>query len=1282
MKQRILKVLSVVLLLSILATTVFADDGEIFRKNVSGTPQYDTEYVSLRMLPVFVPPQASDGTVLESIDYYNADGTIDETVASVQPLIMSYQDGPVTHIEEYEAFPGHGARDSYVAVSLDGGATWKRTNVSNSAKRSSIKINRKPYPGDTLRNFLASDGNKVLFVWASKYCGSGSPAYSMEDDERLALATYLEGTGTISDANACTDGDLSTPCPYLEDAFGVAGSQGVQSAKDLADDGYPLVGDYPYSCLWAARGTLLPPTAEGESSTFVWFNAERLSSGVRSAERAEVQCVKGAGCAVTWQEDPEGVRPGEGDGPGEGWSGAVAHHQTDTWYSYIDWDDFDLVSLDGTYGSFNVDPTTALSGESLATWVAVNSSGSPKVAVPMSIPMRVTDNAMCTAMTGTDLNLESKPYCYIDFDDSGTADFCASTVTVPIETPEGPTQDVEMCVAEDGRLMRGNTASTRARLSLHGYSTLGDYKADPAAYPINSAWVSFSYEENKGLGDVCDDGYCDDSLITDADKKDMGKNIWYHTFDMFNPEFVSQGMMINQPEVYPTDWDDPTGLLTNETSLGYNFWTFTEDPIYNTLAGITTTTLYQSEIARRASQVTQDWYDAGSQGLVAFNLWKQGIVRRGGPADAMGRRWVIPDDFDSATDNPYDYYNMVCENADGSSGWAYVPEEGALPENARYTKGFCAAPAINLSANTILEGECGDATTCFDVFPFNDYFDDLDMTDSEGISKITSWTQYGPSLGEDFDTTFEDDPETSFDDQSWTNPYDMAKGHRGFLAGDNVMIMYAWTNNWSALTEAHDIVNLYARRSFDGGQTFTTLPASYTHTNGITYSGDGTTSCEFQGETGTATELPVCYTYAAGEFEQSRDLSLLTGSTVTVLDPRYAPTSRSVTTTSVSTASLPAGFIAPDCTSIVQDECDNMRDPSRFHMVYETGITSAYDEGEAEALDLFYSRAVDWGDDYLVWAEEDDTSACLPDADAESALTGTGVCNEFDGLESSKFSTASEGSLVSSPGAKFLYAGWFQEDFDIRTGEEIGIDAWYRRIMYIANYIPGIDPPEPNNEPPGLSIDDPANGAEFSINDTIAFNATALDLEDGDLSESVVWQDNGTLLGTGAALMATLDEGSHLITATITDSGALNASAQITITVVDDTPLPPTPTPLPPTPTPTPLPPTPTPPPSTGQLVLDAATSQDIYKKGDTLRITVKVSDENGSGVGGAAVTALINFPKINITLSGVSDANGLATLSYKINTVKTGTGPVLITLNAAKEGFNSVETALWIEVR
>ncbi|KAB2889060.1 MAG: hypothetical protein F9K32_14195 [Desulfobulbaceae bacterium] len=1126
-------------MLMLWTTGAVADDGPMFRKNVSNTPDLETEFATIRMLPLYVPPQSSDGTILEGIDYYKADDetTPVETRGYVRPLINHYTDGAVTFIEEegYGGFPGHGRRDAYGAVSLDDGATWKRTNLSKSGDLSSIKIKvgRKlvPYYGDVGRTFTASDGNQVLVTWVSKYCGSGSPAYSMTATEQSLLATHLAASRTVADAGICSDGDPLTPCPYLEDSFGVAGSQGVQKAADLAEDGYPLVGDYPFSCVWAARGVMLPPAVEGGVSTFTWFKAERLSSGVRSANRPEAVCVKGAGCVVTWQEDPEGIRPGEGEGPGEGWSGAVAHHQTDTWYSYIDWNDFGLVSGDETYGSFY--NTTG----SLAAWVAANPTGSPKAAVPMAIPMRLTDNAMCTAT-------DSKPYCFVDYDGSGTADFCAYTIPVAIVTPEGPSQTIEMCVTEDGRLMRGTTASTRARLGLHGYSSDASCafdKTDPDKCPIDSAWFYVTYEENKGLGDICDDGYCEDGELTEADKRDMGKNVWYHTFDMFKPELVSQGMMLNQPAVYPAGWTDPTGLLEAAPLSGFNFYAFTADPIYESQAGILTSTLYQTEIARRPSVISQDWYDAGPSGLVGFQLWKQGIIRRGGPADIMARRFVMPTaaeqvcttEYKACTtepvcttenvctiekvctdnapnpaydykasickrnpllsrcypyldgsgtptlepqtceegveickdvttcndettcetvtscdgyvnceaveictgglddnDNPYGYDKMECVNPDGSSAWAFT--DGSNP---RYVKGLCAASAINLSGNTVLTSEtCGDAANCLTVFPFNDYYDDLDMTDAEPISKILTWQQYGVNNGEILTSAWSlHDNVNSLDDQSWENPYDMAKGHRGFLAGDMVMAMYGWTNNWKALTEAKDIVNLYVRRSFDGGRTWTTLPASFTHTNGITYSGDGTTNCEFMGPTGAETEFPVCATYGAGEFEQARNVSQLLGSKVTVLDPRYTPTTRTINEAWVGTSSLPEGFTAP-----LYD--DDTRDPSRFFMVYETGHSSAYDAGEAPPLDLFYSRAVDWGDDYMVWGHTIDE--CI------IAEETPGFCNEFDAIEGSQLFESGEASVTCSPGGQFFYAVWNQWDFD-KDGNEIGADDWFRRILFL-----------------------------------------------------------------------------------------------------------------------------------------------------------------------------------------------------------------------------------------
>ena len=53
--------------------------------------------------------------------------------------------------------------------------------------------------------------------------------------------------------------------------------------------------------------------------------------------------------------------------------------------------------------------------------------------------------------------------------------------------------------------MRGNTASTRARLGLHGYSSQCLYDPEnPDTCPIDSAWFDMAYEESKGLGEEYD----------------------------------------------------------------------------------------------------------------------------------------------------------------------------------------------------------------------------------------------------------------------------------------------------------------------------------------------------------------------------------------------------------------------------------------------------------------------------------------------------------------------------------------------------------------------------------------------------------------------------------------------------------------------------------------------------------------------------------------------------------------------------------------------------------
>ncbi len=357
----------------------------------------------------------------------------------------------------------------------------------------------------------------------------------------------------------------------------------------------------------------------------VWRKAERLTSGRRDPNVQAVACTAGAGCVMVWQEDPEGLRPGQGLGPGEGWSGAIVNQKTDMWYSYIGWDEFDLVADE----EGNPIPFEEFAGEEM-----------PKAAIPMAMPVRVTDNNMCKADARFDTNGELlDKYCYYDFDtntqyegDDPNADFCSAAI--PWTNPGGTTLNI--CQTQDLRILWGRNGASRTRLTLEPYT-----QADGTV----SAWVVMAYEELKALGE-CDEADPDCVPI------DIGKNVWYHTFDMYNPDLVAQGSMLNQPAV-----DRETGLffdiLTDE--WGYEF--------------------YETEIARRFNLMTQpasDLYLTSTEtysGTAGILIYKQGIINQGGPADIFLRRLVLPEGFDPAVDNPYAFENMVCENELGLHRW-------------------------------------------------------------------------------------------------------------------------------------------------------------------------------------------------------------------------------------------------------------------------------------------------------------------------------------------------------------------------------------------------------------------------------------------------------------------------------------------------------------------------------------------------------------------------------------------------------------------------------------
>lgn len=89
------------------------------------------------------------------------------------------------------------------------------------------------------------------------------------------------------------------------------------------------------------------------------------------------------------------------------------------------------------------------------------------------------------------------------------------------------------------------------------------------------------------------------------------------------------------------------------------------------------------------------------------------------------------------------------------------------------------------------------------------------------------------------------------------------------------------------------------------------------------------------------------------------------------------------------------------------------------------------------------------------------------------------------------------------------------------------------------------------NKPPVVSIDDPMNFAVYIQGDTVEFNGTGKDHEDGPLSgDSLVWTSSiSGNIGTGASFSLAIAAGLHTITLTATDSDGATASEEITLNV-------------------------------------------------------------------------------------------------------------------------------------
>lgn len=983
-----------------------------FEKNVSKTPDLFTTKSRIELAPFYIEARRSDGTTT-TIEYHDEHGDLIGTRDEAQPIVMCYLD----------EHPDTGALDVWAAVSRDDGETWKRKNLSRSADRSSFTLaNGQEFYGGCEKPSLHVKDNKILIVWTSKYAKSGKPRYSLE----------------------------TTHPYYVEDIWGVGGPQ-RSTDYTYVDKGFPEVGELPYNAVWTQRGVIDKATGD-----IVWYKPERLTSGRRNAmQLVEASAGNLAGFAIAWQEDPEGIRPGQGKGSGVGWSGAIASHGTDVWYSYIHMDDFDDIDYDWVSGG---DPSHDWPDDE-------EMRGRPKALVPFALPVRVTDNETINTNNikvevWTDADVEAS-LCTTEQVGYPKGDPLDPTTWTPITEVDEETGEVrevgthsyayktpgviadwhetvnkkgvpkKVAITADGRLLDGDTASTRPALFLQGYTKPDGKK---------SAWVILAYEESKGLGggmpqahhDTDDPDHEDGDSVSDCDdavsdspcadchgimhdgrwdeeqcinchadahayqvpdpyasdestetpdpdeekgggryKPDIGKNIVYHSFDMMSPDRVHGGKILNLQAVDPETLE-PAWVL-NEDGTEMLDWRGDRIPAYEN-ARRPRFLVQGAEMAKRDNSGTK------TEGTVMVMVYKQGEAGRGGPSDIFIRRWPI-------------------KKVSGvwQTGNPYAP--------ARVAPG-----SLNVSAITPADHP---------DYP-GGFWENPDQEDPDKGIKLVRWTQDA----------------TNLNDYSWEYAWDNAQAQRGYLRGELLVIGYTWTPNWRSARNGNDIYNLYVRRSFDGGKTFTTTPA--TDKYGVyEYGGQGAVWSEVfrnpranESTTGVEPSVEVTVSIPAGGFEPARNISKFTNNRENVIEPRIVPPGPVV-----------AGSAYPE----------DAEDLSNMWLTFGTGATHGMIHGNQESedeedhgkmpLDLMYTYSTDWGD---TWVFEEKT---VP-IDSSGNHAGETVFRPFYLCKGE--SMQGEAQVKLSADASKAYVCWNDEglfDPTVDDASKYEMDTYLRRIM-------------------------------------------------------------------------------------------------------------------------------------------------------------------------------------------------------------------------------------------
>lgn len=1070
--------------LSLYMLTEDTNNPDMFRKNISKNPDYITSKVKIEILHHYVRAQKANGDPLtlkyETADEFGVDDEGKTTVTDsvyelrdvVKPLVAVYAeecaDSAALYPDKYTGMMTERASDIWAAVSLDEGNSWKRTNLSRAAHLSSFTLGKDAlypgfeFPGEVKKPNVKVQGNNILVAWTSKYGSGGQPTYKLQTE----LYLFDEEGNQIVDEN-----NDPVPNPKYseyaeEDIWGVGGTQ---RSKDYTkvEEGFPGI-EIPYSVVWTCRGFIDTVLDEyGEPYTKItWMKPERLTSGRRDAEQVAVASSP-EGFVVVWQEDPDGLRPGGSEGPGHGWSGATVNNGTDIWYTYIDNKYFQKIDDDWEgKGEKSKDDTNR-----------------PKALVPMKLPVRITDNDKLNSRNmridekdqvdtnlsqwegalPAGLELVDPDLLYVLYKSDLEADEgigseislldCGSGGGEGIGSGDGDgthgyglalgmkegyedsnllwrdldgddpyilffekinNQDAIRYVAitADNRLMDGSEGASRTGVMMQRYQkTDGTY----------SAWIVLGYEQGKGAGAGSPDGAgsddggcgcssvdCEGEFILLGDKDgtgegstryfpDRGKNIMYHSFDFQTPDLVSSGDYLNPQQVAPVyDANGDVERLdlvyqvegtynpdTKEFDLGDYILDWKGEPIP------------VRENARRPRFIIQPKSDAIAgkadtvKGTTMVAVYKMGVGGKGDPADVQMVRWQASRDDKG---NPYQYKYLEKKTYDYFDPIAN-DEAGVKHKDVAWT---------NLGAVT-----ADDFTTEY-------------TQKGEEYKRIYSWTQ----------------TEENLSDYTWMEPGINSRAHRGFLRGDFLAIAYVFTPNWRQANHGNDIYNCYVRRSFDGGDNWTTDPE-----------GDGITHWEMykhlSSDPDSKPERYIDeYSVDPGEFEPARNISLLKNNREITIEPRLVgqPGTTRTTLTSALVELLDA-YDNDDIGKQVVLFPQDVRDTNTFWMSYGTEATPDGKLDHPPAVDLYYSFSEDKGETYLMDEEwqyfgKDLDEKKEPLTDAEGWEVWNWLAKDRRGVEMEQ----AESQIRYLPNGSVFYAVWNEES-------DLGNDAIFRRIF-------------------------------------------------------------------------------------------------------------------------------------------------------------------------------------------------------------------------------------------